>query len=331
MADSCPLLCVVAPCYNEAEAVGLFYEALKPVLASLPDLDHRILFVDDGSTDATGERLAALAQRDPRVQVVSLSRNFGHQIALTAGLDAAEGDAVLMLDADLQHPPELIPSMVQLWRAGHEVVSAVRQSTADSGVFKRLTSAAFYWLVNRLSDTPIVPGAADFCLLARQAHAALRQCPERHRFLRGMVSWIGFRRALVPFTAPPRRAGRTKYSRPRMWGLALNAIFSFSTTPIRLAAHLGLLAIGLSLLYLAYIVFSLLAGKPLVAGWTSIIFVVAFLGGVQLAFIGVLGEYIGRIFEEVKRRPLYVLKQAPSHAAARPFATAPEGPRPPSS
>lgn len=312
MAQTRQLLCVVAPCYNEAEVLGLFYETLKPVLDSLPDLAHRILFVDDGSEDGTLRKLNELADRDACVRVYSLSRNFGHQAALTAGLDAAEGDAVLLLDADLQHPPALIPQMVKLWREGHDVVSALRRGTTDSDLFKRVTSAWFYWLVNKLSDTRIVPGAADFCLLSRQAHAALQQCPERHRFLRGMVSWIGFPRAFVPFDAPPRPAGRSKYSNFKMLGLALNAVFSFSVAPIRLATHLGLAAVSLSLLYLVGILFCFLFDRPLlVQGWTSIIFVVAFLGGVQLAFIGVLGEYTGRIFEEVKRRPLYLLKQRP--------------------
>jgi dolichol-phosphate mannosyltransferase len=310
------LLCIVTPCYNEAEVVGAFYDALKPVLNALPDLDHRILFVDDGSEDATLEKLNELAAHDARVSVLSLSRNFGHQIALTAGLDIASGDAVLMMDCDLQHPPALLPQMVKLWREGNDVVSAVRQGTADSGFFKRVTSRLFYWSVNKLSDTRVVPGAADFCLLSRQAHEALLQLPERHRFLRGMVSWIGFPRALVPFTAPRRPAGCSKYSRLKMLALALNAIFSFSAAPIRFATHLGLGAIALSLLYLAYILFCFLSDRPPVHGWTSIIFVVAFLGGVQLAFIGVLGEYIGRIFEEVKQRPLSVLKQKPSPEAA---------------
>jgi dolichol-phosphate mannosyltransferase len=306
-----PLLCVVTPCFNEAEIVLLFYDALKPVLQSLTGLDHCILFVDDGSGDGTLDKLSGLAARDPRVQVLSLSRNFGHQAALTAGLDAAQGDAVVVMDSDLQHPPALIPQMVKLWREGHDIVSAIRQTTADSTAFKRLTSGAFYWLVNKLSDTRIIPGAADFCLLSHQAHQALRRLPERHRFLRGLVSWIGYRRAFVMFEAPARPAGHSKYSTLKMLGLALDAIFSFSVVPIRLAAHLGLLAISLSLLYLAYILFCFFFRHDLVPGWTSIIFIVTFLGGVQLAFIGVLGEYIGRIFEEVKSRPLYMLKQQP--------------------
>ena len=311
MADETQLLCVVTPCYNEEEVIEKFYEALKPVLKSLPGLSHRIIFVDDGSRDGTLERLNALGTRDPAVQVYALSRNFGHQIALTAGLDAARGDAVIMMDSDLQHPPTLIPDMIRLWREGHDVVSAVRRATEKSGLFKGFTSAAFYWLINFLSDTNIVRGAADFCLLSRQAHRALRRLPERHRFLRGMVSWVGFRRGFVFFEAPDRAAGRSKYTLFKMLQLAFNATFSFSVTPIRLATQLGLVTILLSLLYLIFVVTCFFLGWKLAPGWASIIFLVTFLGGVQLAFVGILGEYIARIFEEVKRRPLYVFKQTP--------------------
>src|SRR3989441_4043030 len=235
MADETQLLCVVTPCYNEEEVIEKFYEALKPVLKSLPGLNHRIIFVDDGSRDRTLEKLNALGARDPAVHVYALSRNFGHQIALTAGLDAARGDAVIMMDSDLQHPPGLIPDMIRLWREGHDVVSAVRQATEKSGLFKGLTSAVFYWLINFLSDTSIVRGAADFCLLSRQAHRALRRLPERHRFLRGMVSWIGFWRTFLQFEAPDRPAGRSKCTFLKMAHLALNATLDLSIMPVRLA------------------------------------------------------------------------------------------------
>jgi len=311
MADESQVLCVVTPCYNEEDVIERFYETLKPALKSLHGLDHRIIFVDDGSRDKTLERLNALAARDPAVLVYSLSRNFGHQIALTAGLDAARGDAVIMMDSDLQHPPGLIVEMVQRWREGSDVVSAVRKTTEKSNLFKRLTSAAFYWLINLLSDTQVVSGAADFCLLSGRAHRALRKMPERHRFLRGMVSWIGFKRAFVFFEAPDRAAGRSKYTLFKMLQLAFNATFSFSIAPIRLATQIGLFTVLLSLVYLVFIITCYFAGWPLAPGWASIIFVVTFLGGVQLAFVGILGEYIARIFEEVKGRPLYVFKQKP--------------------
>jgi glycosyltransferase involved in cell wall biosynthesis len=310
-----PLLCVIAPCYNEVDVVGLFYRELKNVLNSIPDLRHRILFVDDGSDDETLEALNALAAKDACIRVCSLSRNFGHQVALTAGLDFATGDAVVLMDSDLQHPPQLIPEMVKHWRDGCDVVSAIRSDTAGSGSFKRCSSSMFYRLINWLSDIEIVDGAVDFCLLSRKAHQALRQFPERHRFLRGMVSWMGFRRKLVNFSAPPRAAGHSKYTLMKMLKLALNAIFSFSVIPIRLAAQIGLVTIFLSLVYLVYILFVYFFRRDLVApGWASIIFVVTFLGGVQLAFVGLLGEYIARIFEQVKGRPIYLLKQAPQDA-----------------
>ena len=311
MAADPQLLCVVCPCYNEEDVVEQFYAALKPVLLALSPLNHRILFVDDGSQDRTLERLNSLAGRDPAVQVYSLSRNFGHQIALTAGLDAAHGDAIVMMDSDLQHPPGLIPEMVRLWREGHDVVSAVRRATGKSGQFKRISSRAFYGVINFLSDTRIVSGAADFCLLSRQAHRALRKLPERHRFLRGMVSWIGFNRAFIFFDAPDRPAGRSKYTLFKMLQLAFNATFSFSATPIRLATQLGFFTVLLSLVYLLFVLTCYFLGWNLAPGWASIIFLVTFLGGVQLAFVGILGEYIARIFEEVKHRPLYLFKQKP--------------------
>jgi glycosyltransferase involved in cell wall biosynthesis len=317
------LLCVVAPCYNEGETIHLFYQALKPVLAGLIGLDHQIIIVDDGSDDDSLAKLNALAKLDSSVQVYSLSRNFGHQAALSAGLDAARGDAVVMMDIDLQHPPQLIPEMVRLWREGHDIVSAVRVRTDDASFCKKFASDGFYRIVNLLSDTKIVRGAADFCLLSQLAREALIQLPERHRFLRGMVSWIGFRRAFVDYSAPRRATGRTKFTFAKMVKLALNATLSFSSRPVRLAEQFGFLMILLSVLYLLYILYSLFTHKHLVPGWTSIIFLVTFLGGVQLTFIGLLGEYIARIFEEVKGRPLYLLKQKPPPASGVPPAPAP--------
>lgn len=324
MGTSSQILCVVTPCYNEAAVIDLFYQALKPVLAGLPGLRHEIVFVDDASNDGSLEQLNQLAQRDPCVQVYSLSRNFGHQVALSAGLDAVRGDAVIMMDLDLQHPPERIPEMVRLWQEGNDIVSAIRTRTEGATFFKQLASDGFYRLVNLLSDTPIVHGAADFCLLSRPAYEALRQLPERHRFLRGMVSWIGFKRAFVCYEAPRRPGGQTKYTLGKMFKLALNATLSFSATPVRLAVQVGFLTIGISLIYLGYILICLFTGKALVPGWTSMIFLTTFLGGVQLAFIGLLGEYITRIFEEVKHRPLYLLKQKPS--AVAPTASPPAPP-----
>ena len=311
MKDQRELLCLVCPCYNEEEVIGEFYHELKAVLASIEDIDHRIIFVDDGSTDSSLQRLHTLAAHDHCVQVYSLSRNFGHQIALTAGLDVARGDAVVMMDSDLQHPPTLIRRMIELWREGYDVVSAARQSTADASFLKRFTSSGFYRLVNILSDTPIAIGVADCCLLSRRAHAALRNMPERHRFLRGMISWIGFKRAFLPYDAAPRARGKSKYTLARMLSLAFEAIFSFSVAPIKIAARIWIIIIMCGVVYLTYVVLRYLVFGDLVQGWGSLISVTLILGGLQLAFIGLIGGYLARIFEEVKDRPLYLFKQKP--------------------
>ncbi len=306
-----PLLSVVCPSYDESEVIGLFYSELSSVLQILEGLRYEIVFVEDGSSDGTLEKLNEVAKGDPRVRVFSLSRNFGHQVALSAGLDLARGDAVLMMDCDLQHPPSLIPQMVELWGQGYDVVSTVRTASRDASWLKRATSRAFYWAINRLSDTEVVAGAADYCLLSRRAVESLRRMPERHRFLRGMVSWIGFNRTFLPFEAPARAAGASKYSWTRMVALGLDAVFSFSTVPLKLATRIGLGVSAAGIVYLGYILVSFFLLGDLVEGWASILSAVLILGGVQLAFIGLIGEYLARVFEEGKRRPLYLLRQTP--------------------
>ena len=308
------LLSVVVPCYNESEVIGLFYRTLRPVLDSLENLDVEVIFADDGSSDDTLAQLNQIAAQDVAVRVCSLSRNFGHQIALTAGLDCAEGDAVVMMDSDLQHPPALIPELVRKWREGYEVVSAVRQRTEDEGWFKNLTSRGFYALLNRLSGTKVPPGAADFRLISRRVCLALRAMPERHRFLRGLVSWVGFRRTLVPFEAPRRAAGRSKYGLVRMIAFALDGVFSISAEPLRLALRLGLAITLLGFVYLAWTLIQGYVLHALVPGYSSLIGVTLILGGCQLAFIGLIGQYLARVFEEVKGRPIYLLKQEPRAA-----------------
>jgi len=306
-------LTIIVPCYNEAEGVEGFHAELVAVLERL-DLAWRVCFIDDGSTDATLERLNALARVDDRVAVYSLSRNCGHQIALSAGLDVTIGSAVVMMDADLQHPPALIPEMITLWRRGYDVVSAVREETEGATWFKRATANAFYKLINRFGETPIVPGAADFCLLSVRAHRAVCAMPERHRFLRGMVSWIGFNRAYVPFQAPRRRAGESKYTNFKMLSLAVDALFSFSAAPMRMATRLGLALLVPGALYFVYIVGRYFVLDDFVRGWGSLIGTLMIIGGIQLIFIGMVGEYLARIFEESKRRPLYFFKQTPDDA-----------------
>ena len=303
-------LAIVVPCYNEAAVVDRFYDELAREIAPT-GVDWSVCFVDDGSTDATLERLNALARAHPNVRVYSLSRNFGHQIALSAGLDVTLGSAVVMMDADLQHSPSLVPAMIAEWRRGRDVVSAVRQETEGASWFKRATADAFYRLINRLGETEIVPGAADFCLLSARAHAALCAMPERHRFLRGMVSWIGFDRAYVPFQASRRSAGESKYTTIKMIALALDAVFSFSAAPMRLATRLGMALFVPGILYFVYILMRYVTMNDFVRGWGSLICTLMIIGGIQLMFIGIIGEYLARIFEESKRRPLYFFKQAP--------------------
>jgi glycosyltransferase involved in cell wall biosynthesis len=306
-------LAIIVPCYNEAAMVDRFYAELTRVLDTV-DVPWQACFVDDGSTDGTLDSLNRLAQADARIRVYSLSRNFGHQIALTAGLDVTRASAVVMLDADLQHPPAVIPQMIELWRSGYDVVSAVREDTDGASWFKRATANAFYQLINRFGETPIVPGAADFCLLSARAHAAVCAMPERHRFLRGMVSWIGFNRAYVAFQAPRRPAGESKYTTWKMIALAVDALFSFSAAPMRMATRLGFALVVPGLIYFVYILFRYVASDDFVRGWGSLIGTLMIIGGIQLIFIGMVGEYLARIFEESKRRPLYFFKQRPTDA-----------------
>lgn len=310
MPDSSPQLDVVVPCYNEADGIRAFKAEVSRVLDRL-DLPWQLFFIDDGSTDGTLQELNAMAADDQRVRVYSLSRNFGHQIALSAGLDVTGDSLVLLMDADLQHPPEIIPKLIAEWRSGSDVISTIRERTEDAGWFKRTTAAAFYWLINRMTETPIIPAAADFCLLSPRAHRALCSMPERHRFLRGMISWIGFKRSLVPFDAPKRRTGRSKYSPFKMLVLAFDAIFSFSAAPMRLATRLGFVLVVPGAVYFIYIVSHYFVTNDFVRGWGSLIGTMLIVGGIQLIFIGMTGEYLARIFEESKRRPLYFFKQRP--------------------
>jgi dolichol-phosphate mannosyltransferase len=306
---------VVVPCYNEADGIGAFKREVSRVLDAV-GLPWQIVFIDDGSTDATLEQLNLLASEDSRVRVYSLSRNFGHQVALSAGLDVTGDSLVLLMDADLQHPPDVIPRLIAEWQRGADVVSTVRERTEGAGWFKQVTASVFYWLINRMTDTPIIPSAADFCLLSPRAHRALSSMPERHRFLRGMISWIGFNRALVPFHAPKRWSGESKYSTFKMLVLALDAIFSFSAAPMRLATRLGFALAIPGAIYFVYVVSRYFVTNDFVRGWGSLIGAVLIIGGVQLIFIGITGEYLARIFEESKRRPLYFFKQVPEDVMA---------------
>jgi dolichol-phosphate mannosyltransferase len=306
------LISIVSPCYNEAEVIGLFYDELRRVIDGLPEYDFELILVDDGSADRTLEALNRIAQRDGRVRVASFSRNFGHQIALTAGLDFAAGDAVIMMDSDLQHPPSLIPEMIRRWREGHDIVSAVREDTEGVSILKKASAHSFYWLINALSAVHIPQGAADFCLVSHRVAREIRGMRERHRFLRGMIAWSGFSRAFIPYHAAARAAGESKYTMVRMVGLALDAIISFSTVPIRLATRVGLLITGLGFVYIAWNLINAYVTGRWAPGWGSLIAVTMMMGGAQLIFIGLIGQYLARVFEELKGRPMYILKQEPA-------------------
>jgi dolichol-phosphate mannosyltransferase len=291
----------------------LFYAELTVVLNSLENVTHEIIFVDDGSTDATLQTLKDLAQGDETIQICALARNFGHQVALAAGLDMAECDAVIMMDVDLEHPPALLPEMVEKWRDGYDIVSAVRRDVHQS-LWKKTTSRAFYRLVNLLSTTHVPHDVADFCLLSRPVYSELRSMRERHRFVRGMVSWLGFHRAFVHYNVGKRAAGVSKYTGPKMFAMALDAIFSFSSLPLRLATRVGLFITFSGAVYLAWILVRFFLVRDAVPGWASLIGVTLVLGGSQLLFLGLIGEYLARVFEEVKGRPLYVRKWSTNEA-----------------
>ena len=303
------LLSVVVPCFDEEAVVRETHSRLTAVLGEVPDLDFELVYVDDGSRDATLDILRALHANDARVRVIALSRNFGHQIAVSAGLAEANGDAVAVLDADLQDPPEVLLRMLERWREGVDVAYGVRSAREGETAFKRWTASAFYRLLSRLTDVSIPLDTGDFRLMDRKVVDAFLAMPERDRFVRGMVAWTGFRQEPVRYRRAARAAGETKYPLRKMLRLAADSVFSFSLLPLRLAVWLGVFAAALALLGVAYGFAVRLITNTWVPGWAALFVAILFLGGVQLMLIGVLGEYVGRIYGEVKRRPLYFVKE----------------------
>ena len=298
-----PRLSVVIPVFNEAENLLPLHARLVKVLKN----NYEIIFIDDGSTDNSLQVIATLHQQDNKVKAVSFSRNFGQMAALSAGLDLAHGDAVIMLDADLQHPPELIPELVRQWEAGAKVVNTIRKETKGAGQWKGLMARFFYWLINRIAKINLPAGSADYRLLDRQVVDTLKNIRERSRFLRGLVGWLGYKQTFVEYEADARTAGQSKYSWGKMFSFALDGITSFSAAPLRLSTYLGLTVAGLSFLYILYAVYIRLFTRQAIEGWTSVLVTVLFIGGVQLIFLGVIGEYLSRVFEETKQRPLYIV------------------------
>ena len=300
---------LIIPVYNEAEVIQTVYDRLCSVLKPLPGR-FRIWYVDDGSTDKTPEVLAALSGTDRRVQVIELSRNFGHQAALTAGLASADGDVIITMDGDGQHPPELISRMLDLVHQGYDIVQGQRVQSAKSGLFKKWSSGGFYGLLNAVRGTHVLPGAADFRALSRQAADALRSMPEYHRFLRGMISWMGYSSIVLPYEEPRRIAGRSKYSLGKMFRLAMDALFSFSLAPLYVGLSLGGLLLFLALIEMIYVLSFWITGRTsnLAPGWSSLMFVVLIVGGILMVLLGFVGVYVGYIFQEVKRRPVFLVK-----------------------
>jgi glycosyltransferase involved in cell wall biosynthesis len=300
-------LTVVVAAFNEAQALPLLHPRVAAALDGLEDVDGRVLYIDDGSRDETWAVLQQLAASDPRVSLLRLSRNFGKEAALTAGLDHLDAGAAVILDADGQDPPELIPQFVAKWREGYDDVHGTRMKREGEGWLKRSTAHAFYRVIGRLSHTPIPADTGDFRLLSPRSLAALRQLRERHRFMKGLFGWVGFNTTAIPYHREARAAGASKFNLWRLWNFALEGITSFSTAPLRLATYFGLLTAAVAFLYALWIVLkAMLWGDP-VAGWPTMMAAILFLGGVQLIALGLIGEYLGRLYDEAKQRPLYLV------------------------
>jgi dolichol-phosphate mannosyltransferase len=301
------LISIVIPVFNEIDVIDTCYERLSGVMRALDGYDYELVFVDDGSHDRTHERLLEFGQDDAHLRLVKFSRNFGHQIAVTAGVDQAQGDAIVIIDADLQDPPEVIPAMVKKWEEGYDVVYGVRQRRVGESRLKLLTAAAFYRLLRSFTNIEIPVDVGDFRLISARAAEQLRKLREKDRFVRGLVSWIGFRQTGIPYERDSRLAGETKYPYRKMFKFAIDGITSFSNLPLKLASWLGYMASFLAFVYLASVFVQRAMGHT-VEGWATIMVAMLFLGGVQLICLGIIGEYIGRIFNETKSRPMYVIE-----------------------
>jgi polyisoprenyl-phosphate glycosyltransferase len=305
--DVSPTYSVVIPAHNEQESLRELHRRLTDVFPEL-DGETEVLLVDDGSSDLSYPIMLELHRSDPHFKVVQLTRNFGHQLAITAGIDLASGEAVVVMDGDLQHPPELLPELAARWREGYDVVYGVMIERPE-GWLKRYTARFFYRVLRRLSSVDIPAAAGDFRLADRRVVEAFRAMPERNRFVRGMFAWLGFRQIAVPYAVSERFAGKSTYTLPKMIRLATDGLMSFSTRPLRLALDLGFVVAALSFLFGIGSLISKFAGTFLVPGWLTIVLVTSFIGGVQLMVVGVVGEYVGRIYDEVKARPLYLVRE----------------------
>lgn len=303
------LLSLVIPCFNEEQVIAVTVRRMTHFCSELSDLEAELIFIDDGSQDNTLSLLREYAAKDSRIKVICFARNFGHQIAVTAGMDAARGDAVVLIDADLQDPPEVIHQMIIKWREGYDVVYGTRTKRKGESVFKRSSARGFYRLLNKLSDTPIPLDTGDFRLMSRPIVDSLKAMPERDRFVRGMVSWVGFKQTAIAYERAERFAGKSKYPLGKMLRFASDGILSFSTKPLQISIALGMLAACIAMAGIFYAIGMRIFTDIWVEGWTALMIAILFLGGVQLICVGILGEYIGRIYNEVKHRPLYIVEE----------------------
>lgn len=323
-ADQAPTLSVVIPIFNEEETLQVLFTRLGEALGSLGE-DFEVIFVNDGSRDGSERMLRDFHVRDPRFRSIHFSRNFGHQTAITCGFDHARGRAVVAMDGDLQDPPEVLKDMLALWRDGYDVVYAVRQKRKE-GLVMRSAYKAFYWLLRKVSYLDIPLDSGDFSLIDRRVIDILKSMPERNRFVRGLRTWAGFRQIGYEYAREARFAGESKYSLGKLMKLAFDGLVSYSYVPLRLVSNVGLLVSATALGYMAYLVIARAFGGTPIEGWTSTVVIVLFLGGVQLLSLGVIGEYVGRIFEEVKHRPHYVVRETIGFGAG-PADPRPEAPR----
>ncbi len=309
-----PIISIIAPVYNEAAILPELYKRVKAALEPFQD-SWELILIDDGSEDGSRELIRKLAHEDKKVRPVIFARNFGHQIAVTAGLDYSRGEAVVIIDSDLQDPPEVIPDLVEKWREGYEVVYAYRTEREGESWFKLFTATLFYRIIYKITDVDIPMDTGDFRLLDRKVVDVINQMRERHRFLRGMSVWVGFRQTGVPYKRAARYAGETKYPFKKMVKFASDAITSFSYFPLQVATYVGFISAGLSILAIPFVIALRLAGEQAFFGQATTLIAVLFLGGVQLISLGILGEYIGRLYDEAKGRPLYIVKEGPEDFA----------------
>ena len=297
------MISIVTPVYNEEDNVVFFHEEITKVMKTT-GMDYELIYVNDGSRDRTDELIRELAEKDPHVRAITFARNFGHQTAITCGMDFARGDAVITMDGDMQHPPELIPLLLEKWKDGYDIVQTIRTSTEDSGFIKKITSAGYYKVINSISKTPVTPGGSDFRLMNRKSLDVFLRFREHARFIRGIVGGLGFKQTTIKFEAPARHAGVSKFSMNKMLHFAMDGILTNSTTPLRAAFYAGAISGFIGILLILHVLYSYLVGNT-VPGWATMTILIAFFGSANLVGLGIIGEYIGRIYEESKNRPLY--------------------------